>query len=49
VIEAAYAAEGAEGAGHGAGAGSLPNPMHQFEIKRLIPLELFGFDASFTN
>src|SRR3990172_1817763 len=23
--------------------------MHQFEIKRLIPLELFGFDASFTN
>ena len=43
----AYAAEGAE---HGAGgAGSLPNPMHQFEIKRLIPLELFGFDASFTN
>ena len=49
MIEAAYAAEGAEGAVHGAGAGSLPNPMHQFEIKRLIPLELFGFDASFTN
>lgn len=23
--------------------------MHQFEIKRLIPLEVFGFDASFTN
>ena len=23
--------------------------MHQFEIKRLIPFELFGFDASFTN
>jgi F-type H+-transporting ATPase subunit a len=23
--------------------------MHQFEIKRIIPLELFGFDASFTN
>src|SRR4029079_16842038 len=22
---------------------------HQFEIKRLIPFELFGFDASFTN
>ena len=43
----AYAAEGAE---HGAaGAGHLPNPMHQFEIKRIIPLELFGFDASFTN
>jgi F-type H+-transporting ATPase subunit a len=47
VIDAAYAAEGAE---HGGGsAGGLPNPMHQFEIKRLIPFELFGFDASFTN
>src|SRR3974377_519710 len=23
--------------------------MHQFEIKRFIPIELFGFDASFTN
>ena len=23
--------------------------MHQFEIQRLIPLDLFGFDASFTN
>jgi len=23
--------------------------MHQFEIRRLIPLDLFGFDASFTN
>ena len=43
----AYAAEGAEHGG--AGAGGLPNPMHQFEIKRIIPLELFGFDASFTN
>ncbi len=38
----------AQEAGHGASTG-LPNPMHQFEIKRLIPLELFGFDASFTN
>jgi len=27
----------------------MPDPMHQFEIKRLIPLEIFGFDASFTN
>src|SRR6478609_5553543 len=27
----------------------MPNPMHQFEIKRLIPFELFGLDASFTN
>jgi F-type H+-transporting ATPase subunit a len=42
------AGHGAEAAGHGAETG-LPNPMHQFEIKRLIPLELFGFDASFTN
>ena len=24
-------------------------PMHQFEIKRLIPMELFGYDVSFTN
>jgi F-type H+-transporting ATPase subunit a len=40
----AQAAEGAvEGGTH------LPNPMHQFEIKRFIPIELFGFDASFTN
>ena len=46
VIGAAYAAEEA---GHGGSAGGLPNPMHQFEIKRIIPLELFGFDASFTN
>ncbi|MCJ7526762.1 MAG: F0F1 ATP synthase subunit A, partial [Methyloceanibacter sp.] len=44
------AADAAEAAGHGGGsAGSLPNPMHQFEIKRLIPFELFGIDASFTN
>src|SRR5262245_36433176 len=27
----------------------MPDPMHQFEIKRIIPFELFGFDASFTN
>jgi len=23
--------------------------MHQFEIQRIIPLELFGYDVSFTN
>lgn len=23
--------------------------MHQFEVKRFVPLELFGFDVSFTN
>jgi F-type H+-transporting ATPase subunit a len=32
----------AEGAGH-------HGPLEQFEIKRLIPLEIFGVDASFTN
>jgi F-type H+-transporting ATPase subunit a len=39
----------AEGAAHGGGGGSLPNPMHQFEIKRIFDLHLFGLDASFTN
>jgi F-type H+-transporting ATPase subunit a len=43
-VNEAYAAEGAHGA-----EGGLPNPMHQFEIKRLIDFELFGVDASFTN
>ncbi len=38
----------AEGAAHGGG-GSLPNPMHQFEIKRILDLHIFGLDASFTN
>jgi F-type H+-transporting ATPase subunit a len=36
------AAEGANGAAH-------HSPMAQFEIKRIIPFELFGIDASFTN
>jgi len=27
----------------------MPDPMHQFEIKRLINLEFLGVDASFTN
>ena len=27
----------------------MPDPMHQFEIKRLIELDLFGIDVSFTN
>src|SRR4029078_140432 len=31
------------------GGSNLPNPMHQFEIERIIPLKIFGFDASFTN
>jgi F-type H+-transporting ATPase subunit a len=29
--------------------GQMPNPMEQFEIKRLLELELFGVDSSFTN
>ena len=33
----------------GDGGGKLFDPMHQFEIKRLIELDLFGLDASFTN
>ncbi len=35
------------GAAHGGGSGI--DPMHQFEIKRFIPLEIFGIDVSFTN
>jgi F-type H+-transporting ATPase subunit a len=27
----------------------MPDPIHQFEIHRIIPLKLFGWDASFTN
>jgi len=27
----------------------MPDPMHQFEIKRLFNLEFMGLDASFTN
>ncbi len=44
--EAAKAVAGAAAQHHG---GGLPNPMHQFEIVRYIPLKLFGLDASFTN
>lgn len=36
----------AHGAAHGSGG---IDPMHQFEIKRLLPLEIFGLDVSFTN
>jgi len=38
--------------GHGAEGGGttgMPNPMHQFEIKRFVDLEFLGVDASFTN
>lgn len=29
--------------------GGMPDPIHQFEIKRLFPLEVLGIDATFTN
>ena len=41
------AATAAEGAAHGGGSGI--DPMHQFEIKRIMHLDLFGLDISFTN
>jgi len=41
-------AEEALETGAGAAADAL-NPMAQFEIKRLVPIEIFGVDASFTN
>ncbi len=36
------AAEGAQEAGH-------HSPMQQFEIEKIYPLDLFGYDVSFTN
>ncbi len=27
----------------------MPDPIHQFEIHRLVPIDLFGWDVSFTN
>lgn len=27
----------------------MPDPIHQFEVKRIFPLEIFGVDATFTN
>ncbi len=27
----------------------MPDPIHQFEIKRYFPLEVLGIDATFTN
>ena len=27
----------------------MPDPIHQFDIHRIIPIKLFGVDASFTN
>ena len=34
---------------HGAGGGLAIDPMHQFEIKRLIPVKIGNLDFSFTN
>lgn len=31
------------------GGGGMPDPIHQFEIKRFSEFKLFGLDASFTN
>ncbi len=31
------------------GGGTGPNPMAQFEVKRIFDIDLFGYDASFTN
>jgi F-type H+-transporting ATPase subunit a len=45
-ISAAHAAA-AEGGGHHDAGGF--NPMHQFTINRYVHLNLFGYDASFTN
>ena len=36
------AAGGTQGSG-------MPDPIHQFEVHPIIPLKLFGWDASFTN
>lgn len=27
----------------------MPDPIHQFDLHRLVPLKLFGWDVSFTN
>jgi F-type H+-transporting ATPase subunit a len=29
--------------------GGMPDPIHQFEINPIIPINLFGLDVSFTN
>ncbi len=42
----AHGAEGAHGDGHGSGG---IDPMHQFEVKSLVDIQLGPIDASFTN
>ena len=39
----------ADAAAHGGGGGLAIDPMHQFEIKRLVDFKLGGLDLSFTN
>ena len=39
----------AAAAAHGGGGGLAIDPMHQFQIKRLVPMEIGGYDISFTN
>jgi F-type H+-transporting ATPase subunit a len=46
LLEAHAAEEVAPG---GEGAGHAFDPMHQFEITRLVDIQMFGVDASFTN
>jgi F-type H+-transporting ATPase subunit a len=49
---AASAAQGGEQAAHAAAAGGhslAVDPMHQFQVHRIIPIHIFGVDASFTN
>lgn len=43
------AAETAAGAHGTAAAEHAFDPMHQFEIQRWVPIDIFGLDASFTN
>jgi F-type H+-transporting ATPase subunit a len=33
----------------GPDAGGMPDPIHQFELHRIVPINLFGWDVSFTN
>jgi F-type H+-transporting ATPase subunit a len=45
---AEHAAEAGQSA-EGSSLSDLFDPMHQFEIKRFVKLDVFGLDASFTN
>ncbi|HET6925724.1 MAG TPA: F0F1 ATP synthase subunit A, partial [Hyphomicrobiaceae bacterium] len=27
----------------------MPDPIHQFELHRIVPIKIFGWDVSFTN